>query len=95
VSDTSEPAVPLLAAPANQLMALSNALRQASADIPKDLPPGVRFAYVTEEGAGGALVVTVKAKVPGTDKDASAFVLWEQGYDGRGRRITVGGGIDF
>lgn len=89
MSDTTEPAVPLLAPPPNQLMALSNALRQASADIPKDLPDGVRFAYVTEERAGGALIVTVKAK------NASAFVLWEQAYDGRGRRITVGGGIDF
>jgi hypothetical protein len=89
VSDTTEPAVPLLAAPPNQLMALSNALRQASIDIPKDLPPGIRFAYVTEQGAGGTLVVTVTAK------NASAFVLWEQAYDGHGRRITVGGGIDF
>jgi hypothetical protein len=68
---------------ANLLLSLSMALRQASADLPTDLPQGTRLAYTHGQGIGGALVVTVAAK------DHSGTVVWVQGYDHRGHRIEV------
>ena len=70
-------------------MSLSMALRQAAIDIPANLPSGARFAYTYEQGKGGALTVVVKAK------NVAGFVVWEQAYDHRGHRVTVGGAIDF
>lgn len=69
-----------LTPPPNMLMALSQALRQAAIDVPKDLPEGARFATATARDTAGVLVVTVTAK------DAHGDVVWTAGYDASGRR---------
>ena len=88
MSETTEPLVPLLD-PARELMAAAQALRQAAIDVPKDLPPGLRFSYTKAQGEAGELLVIVKAE------DAFGAVHWRQPYNGRGHRVTVIGGIDF
>lgn len=87
MADTTEPLVPLLASPPTQAMSLSAALRQASIDVPP-LPPGVHLsASITQESAQA--VVTVRAR------NAYGVAVWEQRYDGSGKRLTVGAGITF
>ena len=70
-----------LTPPPNMLMALSQALRQASADIPRSLPEGTRFATATARDTTGSLIVTVTAK------DPHGAVVWAQGYNAHGRRL--------
>jgi hypothetical protein len=66
-------------APPNQLMALSMALRQAAIDVPKDLGPGVRFAWVFEADSGHVVIQA-------TDHQAGV-VAWSQTYTARGQRV--------
>jgi hypothetical protein len=69
------------ASPPTLLISLAQALRQASADIPRTLPAGTRFATDAANDSTGALVVTVTAW------DARGLeILWSQAYDGSGRR---------
>lgn len=87
MSEPTEPVVPLLS-PAQQAMAISQAMRQAAIDVPRDLPAGLHWAAsVTRDEA--RVVVTVQAK------NAYGYVAWEGRYDGTGRRLQIGGGITF
>lgn len=84
----AEPLVPIGLPPAQQAMALSAAMRQAAIDA-AHLPPGIAFGWVWEEGQGGAAVVRIQAR------NAFGQVVWEQPYNGRGHRVTLGGGLLF
>jgi hypothetical protein len=91
VSDTpTEPAVPLLArmTPSEQVMAISNAMRQAAVDA-ATAPPGLSFGVTWEERVGVGAVVIVQGK------NAFGVVQWEAPYDARGHRLSAFGGITF
>lgn len=76
-----EPRVPIID-PARQAMAQATALRQAAADLPKDLPASVTIAawYAEREGVGASVVVQAKG--------LAGAVVWEQAYDGTGHRLS-------
>jgi hypothetical protein len=84
----TEPLVPIGLPPAQQAMSISAAMRQAAVDA-AHLPPGVSFGYVWEQGKGGAAILRVQAR------NVYGAVVWEQPYDGRGHRVTVGAGLLF
>lgn len=86
----TDPAVPLLAPvqPSAQLMAISNAMRQAAVDAAA-APPGLTFGvrWAEREGVGAVVIVQ------GTN--AFGVVQWEAPYDTRGHRLSVVGGLRF
>lgn len=83
----TEPLVPIFAPAPYQAMGLSAALRQAAIDMPP-MPDGFTIsASVTQEGATFIARVQIK--------NVQGVVVWEQPYDGRGRRITAGVGVRF
>ena len=84
---TPTPLVPLLAPVPQQAMSLSAALRQAAIDMPPMVDGFTVSASVTAEGA--AFVARVQMR------NVQGVLVWEQPYDGRGRRITAGVGVTF
>lgn len=87
MADTTEPLVPLVASPPTQAMSLRDALAAAERDMPP-LPPGVHLSTsFTQQGTQA--VVTVSAR------NAYGIAVWEQRYDGSGKRLTVGAGVTF
>jgi hypothetical protein len=84
----AEPLVPLVAPASVQAISLSAALRQASIDVPRDLPAGVHLtAHMGEQDA--RVVVTVAAR------NVYGVAVWEQRYDGTGRRLALGAGVTW
>lgn len=85
---SGEAAIPIGLPAAAQAMSISAAMRQAAVDA-AHLPAGVSFAYTWEQGTGGAAVLRVQAR------NMHGAIVWEQPYDGRGHRLTIGGGLTF
>lgn len=79
--------VPVLTPTSRQAMTLSAAMRQAAIDMPP-MPDG---ATVSAQITGEGVLVVARVQV----RDAHGYVVWEQPYDGRGRRITLGAGVRF
>lgn len=81
----TDPLVPILAPVPQQAMSLSAALRQAAIDMPP-MPDGFAMsATVTQQGATFVARIQVR--------NVQGAIVWEQPYDGQGRRITAGVGV--
>jgi hypothetical protein len=80
--------VPIHVAVPRQAMSLSAAYRQAAIDA-SALPAGVHFSHELVEDQGKVSSVVIRVR------DAYGAIVWEQPYDGRGKRLTVAGGIRF